>query len=684
MKIKKITIQNYRLLQDFKIDIEDELSLIIGKNNTGKTSLLSILEKFLISEKNNFSFDDINISCQENIVNTINNNEYDSETLLGIEMKIYIEYDEEDNLENISSFMLNLDPDSRIVILGFNYKISFEQSGQIKKDYNAFIKQKQEQNQDKEQKSLFYYLGKNHKLYFKLYRTAHEHGDLKNFIVVEKKQVDKLINFKRINAKRDVKNSDITDNRTNKTLSRLSSEYYEKLTNKDIQHQSAEELKSKLSDTDKSLNTIYDALFKNVISKIAIFGGLKEGESIIKIISQLEEKNILRENTSVVYSHSNKSLPEDYNGLGYMNLIAMIFEIEVIINDFKKRNIQHERPSDINLFFIEEPEAHTHPQMQYVFINNIKTILQDESKGNKDGIAIQLQTVITTHSPQVVAESDSFDDIKYFLRINENAVIAKNLRELKAEYGDDPKHYQFLKQYLTLTKAELFFADKAILIEGDTERILLPTIMKKLDKEGKQDGIIPLLSQNIAIIEVGAYSHIFEKFIAFIGIKSLIITDIDSVDKDGKSCRVSDGVKTKNSAISFYFQSELSYKDLQKLEENKKCFNKNPSTKIWEQIDDGILKIVYQVKEDGYTARSFEDSFIHINKKFIQNSLSDFKGIKNSKNFNDSKYDPYDLAESCIEKKTYFALDIIYFSNDDYSNWKIPKYIKNGLLWLQK
>lgn len=682
MKIKKITIQNYRLLQDFKIDIEDELSLVIGKNNTGKTSLLSILEKFLISEKNNFSFDDINISCQENIVNTINNNEYYSGTSLGIEMKIYIEYDEEDNLENISSFMLNLDPDSRIVILGFSYKISFEQSEQIKKDYNVFIKQ--EQNQDKEQKSLFYYLGKNHKLYFKLYRTAHEHGDLKNFIIVEKKQIDKLINFKRINAKREVKNSDITDNKTNKTLSKLSSEYYEKLTNKDVQHQSAEELKSKLSDTDKSLNKIYDSLFKSVISKIKKFGGVKEDESVIKIISQLEEKNILRENTSVVYSHSNKNLPEDYNGLGYMNLIAMIFEIEVILNDFKKRNIQLERPSDINLFFIEEPEAHTHPQMQYVFIKNIKTILQDESKGGKDGIAIQLQTIITTHSPQVVAESDSFDDIKYFLRINENAVIAKNLRELKAEYGDTPKHYQFLKQYLTLTKAELFFADKAILIEGDTERILLPTIMKKLDKGGMHNDIIPLLSQNITIIEVGAYSQIFEKFIDFIGIKSLIITDIDSVDVDGKSCRVSDGVETKNSAISYYFHSELSYNDLQKLEDNKKCFNKNPSTKVWEQMDDGILKIVYQIEENGYTARSFEDAFIHINKEFIQNSPSDFRGIKNSGNFNDSTYDSYALAESCIKKKTYFALDIIYFSNDDYSNWKIPKYIKNGLLWLQK
>ena len=32
---------------------------------------------------------------------------------------------------------------------------------------------------------------------------------------------------------------------------------------------------------------------------------------------------------------------------------------------------------------------------------------------------------------------------------------------------------------------------------------------------------LPLLSQNISIIEVGAYSQIFEKFIEFLGIKAM-------------------------------------------------------------------------------------------------------------------------------------------------------------------
>jgi len=62
MKITKIKVKNFRLLKEFELDLEESLSLVIGKNNCGKTSLLSILNKFIVSQStsNNFSFDDFN------------------------------------------------------------------------------------------------------------------------------------------------------------------------------------------------------------------------------------------------------------------------------------------------------------------------------------------------------------------------------------------------------------------------------------------------------------------------------------------------------------------------------------------------------------------------------------------------------------------------------------------------
>lgn len=45
MKIKEIKVENFRLLKEFQLELEDDLSLLIGKNNVGKTSLLVVLDK---------------------------------------------------------------------------------------------------------------------------------------------------------------------------------------------------------------------------------------------------------------------------------------------------------------------------------------------------------------------------------------------------------------------------------------------------------------------------------------------------------------------------------------------------------------------------------------------------------------------------------------------------------------
>lgn len=244
----------------------------------------------------------------------------------------------------------------------------------------------------------------------------------------------------------------------------------------------------------------------------------------------MQPAKLLKDNTTVVYSDESNYLPEHYNGLGYLNLISMIIKIETVLSQIRKDGKNDEAPADINIIFIEEPEAHTHPQMQYVFIKNIRSLL-DEGKSKGDS-KVQLQTFMTTHSSHIVSECN-FDDLKYFVKERDSEgynIISKNLKDLEIsyqqEFGKDNNHFKFLKQYLTLNRSEIFFADKIILIEGDTERILLPSMLRKLDQENNFD--IPLLSQNISIIEVGNYSEIYSKFIDFINTKTLIITDIDS------------------------------------------------------------------------------------------------------------------------------------------------------------
>ena len=695
MKIFKIEVENYRLLKDFSMDLENELSLVIGKNNTGKTSILSVLDKFLgHSERTKFTFDDFNIDFKKVLKEKILADEAIIEEdykRLGIRLSLFIEYTETDNLSNVSRVMMDLDPDNNVIVLGFDYTLDYNGYTRLRKDFREFEvkeKQKEQEKNGYKPRSLTDLLKSSHTLYFKTGRrslafdpaTKKAVEDTSIDLETEKISIGDIINFKYISAKREVANKDM-----DKTLSGQTSRIYKRTETNDEQNKAVEDFKDKLSETDTHLSGIYKTLFDGIVKKVKDFGGVKINESEIEIISTLQHRELLEGNTTVVYKHDvDNHLPEHYNGLGYMNLISMIFEIEILVHEFKRE--KDKKPADINLLFIEEPEAHTHPQMQYVFIKNIKKLLEEGIK-REDGENRELQYIITTHSAHIVADSD-FDTIKYLRKGNQNGVVARNLKALKDEYGTETTQYQFLKQYLTISRAEIFFADKAILIEGDTERILVPTLMRKVDIEeekrltaaGEQDEHLPMLSQNISIIEVGAYSQIFEKFIDFLGIKALVITDLDAVNDDGKKCDVTTGVDYSNEAIKFFFNNP-SLADLKGFTIANKLFNKIAG--VWTNQASGQLSVVYQTDENGYNARSFEDAFIHINKVYVNDNKAGFRGLQNKELFENGT-GAYDLAERCIKKKTHFALDILYHSNADFSNWEIPAYIKEGLLWLKK
>lgn len=698
MKISNIKIKNYRLLRDFSIDLESELSLVIGKNNTGKTSILTLLEKFLsFSEKHRFSYDDFSIEYRNSLKPMVEGaaalleKEFNANHENGIKLFLTIEYGPKDNLGNINKIMMDLDPANNAAVLCFGYELHFTDYVKLREDYAKFKKKQDEKkaaNKDYEVRGVLDFIKENHGNYFRTTRKSVAYNfaakviDESNFIdlIAEKINLKDIINFKYISAKREVANTS-----SDKTLSAQTSRIYDRTEISDGQNEIIESFKSKLSEADVSLSGVYKNLFENVISKVRNFGGIKISDSDIAIVSTLRHQELLAGNTTVVYKHdAGDQLPEHYNGLGYMNLISMIFEIEILLQEFKRE--RETKPADVNLLFIEEPEAHTHPQMQYVFIKNIKKLISEGVK-RSDGENRPIQYIISTHSSHIVADSD-FDDIKY-LKKDKDGVKARNLKDLRKQYEADPKQYQFLKQYLTISRAEIFFADKAILIEGDTERILVPTMMKKLDMAEAQrheaartkDEHLPLLSQNISIVEVGAYSQIFGHFIEFVGIKSLIITDLDAAGVDGTACEVAKGTTTSNSALQFFFGSDQ-LANFKAYSMDQKRVRK--AGDAWEMHADGRVCVVYQTDENAYTGRSFEDSFIHINRAFIAGKKAEFRGLKNRGHFDDKAKDAYDLAEQCILKKTHFALDILFHSDEKFSNWQTPAYINDGLLWLKK
>ena len=209
--------------------------------------------------------------------------------------------------------------------------------------------------------------------------------------------------------------------------------------------------------------------------------------------------------------------------------------------------------------------------------------------------------------------------------------------------------------------------------------MLLPTMMRMIDNEHLvDDNYISLQSQNISVVEVGAYSQVFANLIQFLGIKTLIITDIDSVDNDGKQCKVSDGLNSCNSSINFF----LGTKALATLKSSTSNILSFDSEK-WIKDDNGYLNVTYQCDIEGYYPRTFEDAFFAQNKKFIIDNIDNFASLKNKSSIQEN-LDPYDFSNENIIKKTTFALDILYYSTRELNNWTMPKYIKDGLEWISK
>ncbi|MGL4367350.1 MAG: TOPRIM nucleotidyl transferase/hydrolase domain-containing protein [Brevinemataceae bacterium] len=243
--------------------------------------------------------------------------------------------------------------------------------------------------------------------------------------------------------------------------------------------------------------------------------------------------------------------------------------------------------------------------------------------------------------------------------------------------------FHFLHKYLTTQNTELFFTDKAIFVEGTTERILLPAMMKKITPS---ENNVPLYSQYISIIEMGgAHAHIFNQFLDFIGVKTLIITDIDSCKDNRGKCCVVEGTHSSNSGLNYFFKNQETPPSLSELiskTAEQKTFQFQGNT--CQPKEEGTVRIAYQTEEGNYHARSFEDAFLHCNRDFITNNTELKNHFSQNNRENIAEENAYILAESLHSTKAEFATYILYFSSEDYSNWNIPQYIKEGLEWLQQ
>lgn len=661
MRIDKIEIKNFRLLKAVTLSLEETTTVIVGRNNSGKTSLTELFRRLLVDTTPSFRLEDFSCGVHECFLQAFKLHHEGKDitdvraALPVIEVRLTINYaTDSSGLGSLGHFIVDLDPACTLALVVIRYELGdgklvslFED---IKVDPAVLSKQ--------ERIAFYKAIKERIPALYKATIQAVDPTDATNSKYLSWSTIHELLQSGFINAQRWL---DDTTHRDNDVLGKVLEALLRTASSEladDGDRLVAKSLDAAVESMQIKLDADFNTNLKELIPALSLFGypGLNDPE--LHTETTLDVNRLLINHTKVRYAAANGiSLPEAYNGLGSRNLIFILLQL---LEFFKSFKVTQQAPS-LHIVFIEEPEAHLHPQMAEVFVRKLAEITDMFAKTYNAGVAWPVQFVVSTHSSHMANEA-RFESIRYFLATPDNQ--ANHLREtrikdLRLGLSDTPSaDREFLHQYMTLTRCDLFFADKAVLIEGCTERLLLPAMIIKRDKSTTAH---MLGSQYVSIVEVcGAYAHRFFKLLEFLELRTLVITDLDSgkfnESKALSKCLVQDGTHTTNGCLKNWFQQpSISPAEL---------IEKPQADKIH-----GIISLAYEVPEipNGPCGRSFEDAFMLANESLF--ALTDVPSSERAGV-------TWEAAKNV--NKTEFALKFAL----EESVWNVPRYIADGLNWL--
>jgi putative ATP-dependent endonuclease of the OLD family len=171
---------------------------------------------------------------------------------------------------------------------------------------------------------------------------------------------------------------------------------------------------------------------------------------------------------------------------------------------------------------IEEPEAHLHPHLQRLIYRNYL-----QTRDDVGTLPEPRSIFLTTHSPNVASVAP-LSNIVLLKRVSdENHTIGKSLRGVKFRKGER----EDLERYIDVTRGEIFFSKAVILVEGDAEKFLLPTLAKLEDPELDFDAL------GITICSIAGTN--FVPYIRLLGPTGLDVPFVVLTDCDPKGEEVS-------------------------------------------------------------------------------------------------------------------------------------------------
>lgn len=680
MKIKKVHLRNFRRLEDVEIGFENEETVFVGPNNSGKTSATTAFQLFLIRQ--NFNIHDFSVSRIADIDAFGIRNDADVSSLPSIEMDLWFSIDPDIEYGRVGELLPNAL--SNVEEVGIRLEYCVKDGEKLKSEYLSAFPRLENGGQQK-RLSHFLSLKGNMSRHFAISYFALENTEGCTIALPRdpeegKRVLRSLIRVDFVDAQRNFDDHEI--GRSNRLSTAFAAFYKKNLEQAEVR----KEANQVIDENNETLNKHYKVNFQDLMEVIKDLGVPSVNDRQMRIVSTLSPEVALQGNTDLLYvdpSHSHE-LPEAYNGLGFKNLVYMAIQISHFHLQWMRT--EEKRPL-CQIIFIEEPEVHLHAQVQQTFISNIWSIIQKASKDAKEEHMVP-QLGITTHSSHII-DAVEFEKVRYFRRCaldgenhatitTLNASKVLSLRDFKPQKAsaagtteDEKETLDFLKRYLKLTHCDLFFADAAVLVEGTVEKLLLPKMIEKSASGLKRN--------YLTVLEVGgAYAHRFASLLEFLDIAYLVITDLDSVDPNDerKVCRADKvGAVTSNASLKFFLnKSKIS--DLAVLEPEKQILADDKCFVAFQKP----TSVAGHDPEQPMHGRTFEETFTYHNMQLFRDKNIVGITIPDGKDFEREYEAVFKRVKSSLFKKTEFALDVASSEAD----WVTPQYIAEGLCWLEK
>jgi predicted ATP-dependent endonuclease of OLD family len=715
MKIEFVDIQNFRKLKKSRIEFSKKETLFVGANNSGKTTAMDALILFF-KFKNKFTTRDFTLSNWKDI-NLIGESWINVTDLSKIDFSI----EKWENQLPTLDVWLNIEPNeihyvNHLIptldwaggLLGVRLRYEPKDIKELYSEFKSTFDNAKSvvnsselgNNFDLWPRDMWDFLDKKINNFFSV-NTYLLNPDLidepqklnANNTSLDSEAFCGLIKVDIINAQRGFSGTNPEEVESNniKNLSSQLRGYYDKHLNpsdnptiNDITALSAIHSAKLIFDDNLQQS------FKPALSELEFLNYPGFGNPKITLSSKINTVESLNHDSSVQYNldekHPELSLPENYNGLGYQNLISIVFKLIRFRDEWMQVGKSYKQKTEnslekdfepLHLVLIEEPEAHLHAQVQQVFINQAYNVLRNHPF-LKQNSKFTTQLVISTHSNHIAHEID-FSSLRYFKRINgiKGEINTSIVINLSGTFGTEDETTRFAIRYLKTTHCDLFFADAVILVEGPVERMLVPYFIKQYNEE--------LSKCYISILEIGgSHAHRLKTLIENLGLITLIITDLDSVSGNAKvQPEKSKGYKTGNDTLKTWIPAKNNLDELFSLTESDKEHKSLP-IKVVFQIP---LKVKSGRKDVIINPYTFEDSLVMENRT-IFNKLPDSIGLlgkmisaSKETDIKHSSKSMYLAITAKGVKKAEFALELLFL--DESNKLQTPKYIKEGLNWLE-